>query len=172
MSFKDIEKNFFGRGDILSLLKRRVVALKSGYRQNVALIGNQYLGKSALLTHFVHYLEDEDVTVIYLDLENKDFHYFYSKFIGSLLYEYSKNVRLPLHEDLNLLLASVRPKIPHTVDVITRIKEDYSKGKFSDVYLGLLALVEVFTNETGQFCVLIIDEFQIIEEFAIEGAFI
>ena len=40
----DLEK-FCGRKVILDLLKRRVLGLKEGYRQNVALLGYPYVGK-------------------------------------------------------------------------------------------------------------------------------
>jgi len=83
-----IEKSFFGREKITNLLKRRVIDLKEGYRHNVALLGNQYVGKSTLLRYFLLNLDDDDITVIYLDLEHKDFNYFVTKFIGSLLYNF------------------------------------------------------------------------------------
>ena len=172
MSLIDLENNFFGRTEILNLLKRRVIDLKEGYRQNIAFLGNQYVGKTSLLHHFIANLDEKDVTVIYLDFENKDFGYFFSKFIGSLLYNFSKNKNLVLHDDLNLLLESTKILIPNTVQVIKKIQKDYTKGKVSECYLGLLTLPEVFTNETEQFCVLILDEFQNIEEFLIDDAFV
>jgi len=171
MSYIDSEKNFFGRNDILDLLKRRVVDLKEGYRQNVALLGNQYVGKSSLLHHFLVNMDDEGITVIYLDLENKDFNYFFTKFTGSLLYNFSKNKKLPLHDDLNLLLESTKDVIPHTVQVIKKIRTDFSKNKHADCFLGLMTLPEIFTNETGQYCVLILDEFQNLEELFVPNVF-
>lgn len=172
MSYLDTEKNFFGRKAELDLLRRRVIALKEGYRQNVSLLGAPYVGKSSLLKNFLQNLDDPDLVVIYLDLEHKDFQYFYSKFTLSLLYNYSKSAKLSLHEDFNLLVESVRGHIPHTIQVIQRIRDDFSKGKAGAAYLGLLALPEVFTNETGKFCVLILDEFQVIEEFGLPDAFL
>jgi len=152
MSSMDIEQHFFGRKDNLDLLEKRVLDLKEGYRQNVALLGNPYVGKSSLLYNFLSKFDDKDVTVIYLDLENKDFSYFFNKFTGSLLYNYSKNELLPLFEDLNLLLESVKSRIPHTVQVIRKIQSAFESRKHSDCFLGLMTLPEVFTNETGKFC--------------------
>ena len=171
MSYIDLENSFFGRTKILDLLKRRVIDLKEGYRQNIAILGNQFVGKTSLLHHFIANLDEKDVTVVYLDFENKDFGFFMSKFIGSLLYNFSKKKELPLHDDLNLLLETTKEHIPNTVQVIRKIQKDFGKGKISECYLGLLTIPEVFTNETEQFCVLILDEFQNIDNFMIPDAF-
>ncbi len=171
MNFINLEQNFFGRTYYLDLLKKRVVDLKDGYRQNIAFLGNQYVGKSTILHSFLSNLDDEAILPVYLDLENKDFDYFFSKFTGSLLYNFSKNARLPLYDDLNFLLESTKQSIPHTVDVIKRVRVDFLKGKFLDCFSGLLTLPEIFTNETGKFCILIFDEFQNLEEFAIPNVF-
>jgi AAA+ ATPase superfamily predicted ATPase len=165
------EKNFFGRTDVLNLLKKRVADLKEGCRQNVALLGNPFVGKSAILHDFLSNLEDEDVTAIYLDLGHKGFDYFFNKFTGSLLYHFSKNCRLPLQDDLNLLLESSKAHIHQTVQVIRKIQKDYAHGKISASFLGLLTLPEIFTNETGKFCILILDEFQNLEEFNVPNVF-
>ncbi|MCK5260327.1 MAG: ATP-binding protein [Candidatus Omnitrophica bacterium] len=171
MSDTNLEKNFFGRTDVLGLLKKRVIDLKEGCRQNVALLGSQYVGKSAILHDFLSNLDETDVTAIYLDLENKDFNYFFSKFTGSLLYNFSRNHRLPLHDDLNVLLESTKESIPQTVQVIRKIQKDFNNGKLSAAFLGLLTLPEIFTNETGKFCILILDEFQNLEEFGVPHVF-
>ncbi len=171
MSYVESEKIFFGREKTLATLKRRVIDLKEGYRQNVALLGSRYIGKSALLHHFMDNLDDRDITVIYLDLENKDFKYFVDKFIGSLLYNFSKNLNLVLFEDINVLIENTRQYIPHTVAVIEKIRSDFLKNKLTECYLGLLALPEIFTNETGKYCVLIIDEFQAMDEFEMPNLF-
>lgn len=172
MSYIDTENNFFGRTETLDLLKKRVVDLKEGYRQNVALLGNQYLGKSAILNQFVRNLDDSEVTVIYLELENKDFYYLSNKFCGSLLYNFSKNNNLPLFDQLDLLVESTKDVLPQTTQVIARIQSDVQSGKFAQAYLGLLTLPEVFTTESGQFCILILDEFQNIEDLDLTDAFI
>jgi len=166
-----LEQNFFGRTEILDLFKKRVSDLKEGCRQNISLLGRPYVGKSALLQHFLANFDDEDVTIIYLDLEHKDLDYFISKFIGTLLYGFSKHRRLPLHEDISLLMETTKTFIPRTIEVVKKIRFDFSRGKANDAFLGLLALPEIFTNETGKFCVLIFDEFQNLEEFPVADVF-
>ncbi|VAX37793.1 hypothetical protein MNBD_UNCLBAC01-1501 [hydrothermal vent metagenome] len=166
-----INQAFFGRTQYLDLLKRRVIDLKEGYRQNIAFLGSCYVGKSTLIHYFLANLDEPDVVPIYLDLENKELPYFFFKFTGTLLYNFSKIKNLPLHDDLNLLIESTKGIIPHTIDVIQKIRTDLTKGKNIDTFSGLLTLPEVFTNETGKSCILIFDEFQNLEEFAIADVF-
>ncbi len=154
----------------MELLKKRVLDLKEGYRQNVALFGNRYIGKTTILRQFLANL-DEEITVVYVDVENKDFRSFLDQFVGSLLCNYSRHRKLPLYEDVVLLLESVQESIPHTVSVIRNIYKDYHAKKLSTSFHGLLALPEIFTNETGRVCVLVLDEFHRLEEVTVPNAF-
>ena len=76
----DIEHNFFGRKDVLSHLGRRLQGLKEGYRQNIALVGARTVGKTALLTKWVADHDDNQVILLYLDLESRDLNYFTRQF--------------------------------------------------------------------------------------------
>ena len=165
-----VQQNFFGRTAIMELLKKRVLDLKEGYRQNVALFGNRYIGKTTILRQFLANL-DEEIAVVYIDVENKDFRSFLDQFVGSLLCNYSRHRKLPLYEDVVLLLESVQESIPHTVSVIRKIYKDYHAKKLSTSFHGLLALPEIFTNETGRVCVLVLDEFHRLEEVTVPNAF-
>ncbi len=166
-----LEQHFFGRTEYLDLLKRRVVSLKDGYRQNLAFLGNRYVGKSRLLQYFLANLDDGQVVPVYLDLENKDLGYLVSKFTGSLLYNFTKTQRLPLYDDVKLLMAGLKDVLPHTIDVIGKVQGDFLKGRVSDCFSGLLTLPEIFTNETGKCCILIFDEFQDLDFMGIPDVF-
>src|SRR3989338_1432667 len=167
MNPTDLEQNFFARDDIRELLKRRVIDLKEGYRQNVAILGNKYVGKSALIKSFIMDLDDSRIVPIYLDLESKDFSYFVRKFIGSLLYQYAKLKELSVSDDTNILLEITKKYIPHTVQVIKKIQSEFQNKKFNAVFCGLLNLTEIFTNESGMYCLLIFDEFQVMEDYGL-----
>jgi len=167
----DLENFFFGRKSILELIKRRVIDLKEGYRQNLALLGNRHLGKTSILRRFLANLDDEEIVEIYLDLEDKDIDYVFSKFIGSILYNFSKIKKLDLHEDVELLLESTKKFIPHTVQEIKKIQANLAKGKLADAFHDLISLPEVFTVESGKFCIIILDEFQNLEELAMANIF-
>src|SRR3989338_2857093 len=108
MNIVNLENNFFARKSILDLLKRRVIDLKEGYRQNIAFLGDRFIGKSSLLHKFIFDLDDEAIIPIYLDLDHKNLQYFFSKFVGTILYNFSKTKRLTPHTDIHLLMESTK----------------------------------------------------------------
>jgi len=172
MNLIDFDYNFYGRRNVLDILKKRVIGLKDGYRQNAALLGNRYIGKTALLQRLMSQMEDQDVFFIYLDLENRDFNYFATQFIKSLLYNYLKNENIsPLQDDLKLLIVACKDKLPRCIFLIQAIEEFTQQGKNLEAYHMILSLPEVFTQETGKSVVLIFDEFGHLENFNIPEVF-
>jgi hypothetical protein len=171
MAYLDNEQTFFGRTKPLELLKKRVLDLKEGYRQNVALLGNRYLGKTSVFARFLMNLDDENMVVIYLDLDHKNTDYFVTKYIVSLLYHYSKQKHLELHEDIDLLIENTAKYIPQTVERVRLVQSLYKKGQLLEAFSKVLSLPEIFSNETGLFCVVILDEFQGLEDFVEERIF-
>ncbi len=171
MTVFDLKKHFFGRKSQLDLLKRRVIDLKEGYRQNIAFLGKCFIGKSSLIHRFLHDLDDDDVIEVYLDLEHKDFSYFAYKTAGSLLYNFSKIKKLPLYDDLNLLMESTKRVLPQTVNLIAKINANLAKGKIHEAYRDLIALPDIFTMESDKFCIIVLDEFQNLEDYGIPHIF-
>jgi len=171
MNLIDFDHNFYGRRSVLEVLKKRVLGLKEGYRQNVALLGNRYIGKTALLHRLMSQMEEQDLYFIYLDLENRDFDYFAVQFTKSLLYNYLKKENLPLHEDLKLLCAACKERLPRTVFTVQAITDLTDQGKVIEAYYMILSLPEIMTQETGRSVVLIFDEFGHLENFDIPEVF-
>jgi AAA ATPase domain len=171
MNLIDFDHNFYGRRSVLEILKKRVLGLKEGYRQNVALLGARHIGKTSLLQRMMMDLEEPDVFFIYLDLENRDFNYFASQFTKSLLYNFLKKENLPLQEDLKCLCTEARNRVPRTVSLVQEIETLVIQGKILEAYHILLSLPEVFSQETGKSVVLIFDEFGHLENFNIPEVF-
>ena len=171
MNLIDFDHNFYGRRSVLEVLKKRVMGLKEGYRQNVALLGNRYIGKTALLHRLMSQMEDQEVFFLYLDLESRDFYYFAIQFTKSLLYNFLKQENLPLQEDLKLLCAEAKDRLPRTVFLVQAIEALTVQGKILEAYHMILSLPEVFTQETGKSVVLIFDEFGHLENFDIPEVF-
>lgn len=171
MNLIDFDHNFYGRRSVLEVLKKRVMGLKEGYRQNVALLGNRYIGKTALLHRLISQMEEQDVYFIYLDLENRDFNYFAIQFTKSLLYNYLKKENLPLQEDLDLLCLATQERLPRTVFMVRAIENLRSQGKVLEAYHMILSLPDVMTHEAGKSVVLLFDEFQYLGNFDIPEIF-
>jgi len=161
----------FGRKATLSLLSRRLKDLKEGYRQNLALLGSRYIGKSTILGQFISDIEDENVIVIYLNLENRDFDYFYSKIVRSILFNYAKSRNLTPQDDIKVLIEMTRSLIPETVDAIEKLTLSLKSKKYEETYQALLGLPEIFNNETQSFCIILLDEFHGLEEFPVKEVF-
>ena len=172
MNLIDFDHNFYGRRNVLDLLKKRVLGLKDGYRQNVAILGNRYIGKTALLQRLMGQMEDQDVFFVYLDLEHRDFDYFATQFTKTLLYNYLKSENVSsLQEDLKLLCLAVKERLPRTVQLVQSIDEFKAQGKILEAYHTILTLPEVFTQEAGRSVVLVFDEFGNLENFNIPEVF-
>jgi len=166
-----MNSSFYGRKDTLALIKRRVIDLKDGYRQNMALLGSQHVGKSAILRQFLSDLDDETLVPVYLDLEGRDVYYFFSKFIRSLLHHFARYQRLNSQDSLPELLTALETHIPQTVLRAREVSLLMGKDWLSDAVDLLLSLPEVFSSETGLNCLIILDEFQVLEEFGIGDIF-
>jgi AAA+ ATPase superfamily predicted ATPase len=163
--------HFCGRKDVLGFIRKRVGDLKEGYRQNLALIGSRHIGKSSILHKFLNDLDDNNVIPVYLNLENRDLHYFVSKATRTFLYQYAKVRGLPLQETLPLLAETVRPTIPHTADAALEAAALVEKGKWAEAYEAVLRLPDVLIKESGLSCVFILDEFHQLEDFGVEEPF-
>jgi len=170
MSMMGLEK-FYGRQSVLDLLKKRVLDFKAGYRQNVALTGGRYIGKSFILHKFLSEVSAPDILQVYIDLEYKDAAYFCRKISGAILYEFCKIRQFPLHEDLNLLLESAQAHLPRTTGEIKKMQRYIRAGKNFEAFKAAIGLSQVFSSETGLFCLFIFDEFHCLEEWAIPETF-
>jgi len=169
---KELKENFYGRENTLSLLSRRVADLKDGYRQNIALLGNEFIGKSAILKEFIRDLGDDKVLPIYLEIENIDFCAFVNKYIGTFLFNFLKTRSLSADENQEVLIESARRFIPETVEQIKKIRQTLERNRNLDVYRDLIDLPQKLFEESGIFCVVIFDEFQNFDDFGFPFIFL
>ena len=170
MNLIDHDHNFWGRQNTLDVLRKRMSGLKEGYRQNIALLGSRYIGKTSILQKLIAEHDDRDIFILYLDLESRDFIHFARQFTKSLLYYYLKSEGQPVQEDLALLCAFCKGTIPQTVAVVETIREQLSAGKITETYAALLSLPDTFCAESKKAVVLIFDEFHNLDNFAINRA--
>ncbi len=163
--------HFYGRKDVLDLIRKRVGDLKEGCRQNLAFIGSRHIGKSAILLKFLHDFDDNAVVPIYLDLEGRDIHYFVSRAARCILYQFARIKGLPLQESLPSLAQAVRPYIPCTAAAAVEAAALVEKGRFDDAYQAVLRLPDMLVRESGVVCVLILDEFHRLEDLGVPEPF-
>ena len=162
---------FFGRSDILTLLSKRVDALKGGYRQNVAITGHRLTGKSSLLNHFLLTTKDSDIIPIYIEVLEEPFRQFATKSIGTVLYDFPKYSRREAKDDLEYLLLACENDIPETVLSIKSILRQIEKNENNDSYSELLNLSSILKKEAKKPCVVILDEFHNLSRLGIRDPF-
>ncbi len=167
-----IGSNFFGRQEIIDLLIKRASGLKSGYRQNIAVIGHRQLGKTSLLQQFLHTFKDPQVISVYVEIKPQALDYFVDQFVRSLLYQVlvqSQSID-PL-ESLASLMEKSKPLIPKTVERIEEISALLKRRHAEEAYSRLFELTSIASKETGKFCIVILDEFHRLGDFGIRNAF-
>ncbi len=167
-----VGENFFGRKAIIDLLVKRADGLKSGYRQNVAIIGHQQLGKTSILRHFLHIYTDPQILSIYVEIKFQALDYFIDQFARSLLYQFLKATGVvdPGHS-LSELVQKTSPSIPRTLKRIEEIMALLKQRHADEAYSKLFELTSVIREETGKHCIVILDEFHRLGEFGIKNAF-
>lgn len=163
--------SFFGRKDTLDLLKKRINDLKEGYRQNIAFLGSAYIGKSMILQKVLSDLDDDQIVPVHLDLEKRDLHYIFTRFAGSILYNFAKIAGLPEQDELGILMEQSRSHIPKTVEGIRKIQENLTKGRRTEAYRQIISLPETFTLESGKFCVIVLEEFHNLDDLGVVNSF-
>lgn len=158
-----IKGKFFDRTYYLRILEKRVKGLLDGYRQNIAIIGDETVGKTSLVHEFLSRFFNNRIINIYLEIRPESKASFARRFIGVLLYNFLLNSAIPLEEDLDYLIHKAQKYIPRTVENIRFILNAVDKRKRNDNFSELYALCDSIYKETGKFCVVIMDEFTNLE---------
>ena len=60
--------NFFDRKSYLDILDKRITDMKDGYRQNIAIIGDELVGKTSIIFNFLNNFHDNRLIIIYLEI--------------------------------------------------------------------------------------------------------
>ena len=153
---------FYGRQDLLELLNKRSEALSKGYRQNMAIIGAELIGKTSLLKHWLSQYCDTRVVTVYIEIRHEEANSFRERFIGNLFFSFLKNSHSGLKDDMAFLLERCAKYIPKTTSFARKILSERYVGRTDIVFARLLELVEQFNAESGKCCVLILDEFHLL----------
>jgi len=166
-----METNFFDRKNYLDILQKRIGDLKDGYRQNIAIIGDELVGKTSLAFHFLNRFYDNRIIILYLEIRPESLISFARRFISILLYNFLVNSSIPLKEDLDFLIKKSTRYIPKTAQEIKLLLNALGRRKKNNVFPELLSLCDLIHQETGKFCVVIFDEFHNLENTGIKNLY-
>ncbi|MDD5692770.1 MAG: hypothetical protein PHP10_06320 [Candidatus Omnitrophica bacterium] len=158
-----IKDKFFDRTHYLEILTKRVTSLKEGYRQNIAIIGEENVGKSSIVFKFLDKFYDPRIITVYLEARHEPLEAFARRFIGVLLYNFLLNSQIPLKEDLDYLVGKSSRYIPKTCVKINSILSALSRRKKINIFTDIFSLPESIHQETGKFTAIFLDEFHNLE---------
>ena len=166
-----VKDNFFDRKEYLDILAKRIGDLKYGYRQNLAIVGEEFIGKTSILFKFLSKFHDNHIITLYLETRPESLNSFAKRFIGVLLYNFLLNSGLTLQEELDYLIRKSDKFIPKTAEKIRCILALLNKKAKDDIFTELLSLCDIFNKETGKFCVVIFDEFHNLESLGVKNLY-
>ena len=166
-----IKDKFFGRSNYIQILEKRISSLKEGYRQNIAIIGDENVGKTSIVFKFLDKFYDPRIITVFLEVRPEPLEGFARRFIGVLLYNFLINSGIPLKEDLNYLIEKSSKYIPKTTLKINSILSALSRRKKINIFTDILGLTESIHQETGKFTVLFLDEFHHLENIEVKNLY-
>ncbi len=166
-----IKDKLFDLKNYLEILEKRIGGLLDGYRQNIAVIGDELVGKTSIIFKLLNKFYDNRIIILYLEIRPEPLNSFAERFIGILLYNFLANSNIPLKEDLGFLILKCEKYIPKTAEKIKLILSAISRRKKNDVFSELLSLCEIMNFETGKSCVVIFDEFHNLENMGIKNLY-
>ncbi len=147
------EKEFSSREMTLELLRKRVEGFENGNKQNVALIGPKYIGKSTLLLKFYYeMLACRRVVPVYLELRKEPFQLLEKRFIESILSYF----RIKYGGDFDEHFPENHPEFHEHISKLTRSSRRSHEQTLSELF----ELLDELRKETGLPVVFILDEFQ------------
>jgi hypothetical protein len=165
------DNTFFDRQPYLDILQKRIYGLLEGYRQNIAIIGDELVGKTSLIFRFLDNLYDNRIIILYLETRPESLNSFVRRFIGILLYNFLVNSGIPLKEDLDFLIKKSERYIPKTTEKIKLILTAITRNKKNNIFTELLSLCDIIHEETAKFVVVILDEFHNLENLGFKNLY-
>lgn len=167
------EMEFFARQEYLNLLDKRANGLSKGYRQNIAIIGDELIGKTCLIQYWLSKYYDNFTVPVYIEVTSQSsFSAFAEKFAGTLLFSFLKNSEITLRDDIAFLIDKSKKYIPHTcASIQALLNEKKKKNMLRQAFAALLELTEIFYKETHKSCIVVLDEFHLLEKLNIKDMY-
>lgn len=167
-----VGEKFFGRDEVLELLNKRVMALKEGYRQNMALTGYSLSGKSSILHQFLCSIKEDQFIPVYVEVTRESFESFSEKFIATLLFNAMYKIGERSEVDLTALLEKSKKLFPKTYALIKHVNAYIDRKDFDEAYTNLLGLTSSIKAEINMPCIVILDEFDNLEYVGVKNPFL
>ncbi len=137
---------------------KRVLGHRNGFRQNIALLGRPFIGKTFLISRVLDNLPQDMVSVV-LDGKKIDPAYLFRAFFSGLLTSYTRGREKECPKDLDGLMTVLESRLPSTLD----LGKQYLNRR---VDLRVLFMVlDVFTRESGRKVLFVLENFESLERW-------
>ncbi|MDD5617756.1 MAG: ATP-binding protein [Candidatus Omnitrophica bacterium] len=167
-----IKEQFIGREDITKLINKRIYDLREGYRQNIALLGEELVGKTWIIKSIFDNFSDTKIIPLYIDLSQSNANIFIQRFLNTILFSFLKTKGITLSkENTNKLIDEAKAYIPNTAIKIQELNS-IAKDKLDvAMFRDALSILETLNKETNQKIIIILDEFHNLESLKIRNLF-
>src|SRR3990167_9104365 len=162
------------REEILNTLIYRINSFSDGYRQNIAIFGEPRIGKTTLVKNLFssESLKKDSVIPVYLEIKIEPFEFCAKRFIKSILSQVVKSdPLLTAPQDTVLLIEDLTRDYPKTAQVCIRVLQDIERSRLDEAFSFMLDIPSVLSEETKKRCVLMLDEFHNLDNFALKNPF-
>ncbi|MFA5038756.1 MAG: ATP-binding protein [Candidatus Omnitrophota bacterium] len=158
------------RKDVLDLLHKRLQDFQDGYRQNVALLGEELIGKTTLLKKFLDGFQAPQTIPVYVEILPLEYPLFIKRCLNSLLFNYLKSVQLlSSRENLDILVKRTREPLPQTALAAELLLKKIDKERPEKIFAELFDLIELFSAEAARKIVIVFDEFHHLKTLGYDG---
>lgn len=148
------------RKEILDLLHKRLSDFRDGYRQNVAILGEELIGKTTVLKKFLDGFKIEGIIPVYVEIFPHEYSLFLKRCLNSLLFNYLKGAQLlSSRETLDILVKRTKDLLPQTAAAAESFLKKIDKDRPERLFSELFDLFELFTTESKRRVVIVFDEF-------------
>lgn len=169
-----VNADSYARPDTINALVRRINSFADGYRQNIAIIGEPYIGKTSLVKTILssEELKRDQIIPIYLEIKLEPFEFCAKRFIKSALHQLlQSDPFLTAPHDTVLLIEDLKRNYPKTAQTCLRVLQDLEKGKLEEAYSFMMDIPATIFEESKKRCVLILDEFHNLANFNLKHSF-
>jgi len=166
--------NFVDRSHFLNILAKRAHALEEGYRQNIALLGPEAIGKTSLIFQFLSKLQESSKSIlpIYLEITNSiPFDHLAKRFVALTIFNFLKMRGVTSPENLDILLENARDLIPETTEEAKKCLSYLKNSSIDNAYSTMLDLPQALSQETKTPVIVILEEFHKLNRLSLNNPF-
>lgn len=161
------------RPELTRHLTQRLQAFAEGFRHNLALLGPPGSGKTFQLQQLLR-TQPHTVTIIYCPLYRESCRSMIRRLLCATLQAglpEARAVWTRAQHPLEELLEHAETRFPRTASAIRPIEGFLTRRLFAEAFVRALDVIPILAEERGQPCILVLDEFVLLEELGLTHAF-